>query len=251
MCVPKVGRSGTFRGFLLALACLLRAPPLWAAAAAGGCGQGERPRVGMGLGWAWQVSGRCAGALKTQREQEGVGVGKVTVKSVLTGSLSASRAPSGQGDVPPLLLSVHSREWPLPSPWTSESGTLPPWPRALSLQSPAVASRSEGGKRVAAEGRGAGPQGTDRCGRLTTLPPPPHPLSWTADHRAVGGGGGASGPAGARGYHAREAGRPPAQEEEVASEGLAQGRAAGQREGPDAGAGRDVWGLWAVQAVCV
>lgn len=160
----------------MALACLLRAPPLWAAAAAGGCGQGEQPRVGMGLGWAWQVSGRCAGALKTQREQEGVGVGKVTVKSVLTGSLSASRAPSGQGDVPPLLLSVHSREWPLPSPWTSESGTLPPWPRALSLQSPAVASRSEGGKRVAAEGRGAGPQGTDRCGRLTTLPPPTPPF---------------------------------------------------------------------------
>ena len=127
----------------------------------------------MGLGWAWQVSGRYAGALKTQREQEGVGVGKVTIKSVLTGSLSASRAPSGQGDVPPLLLSVHSREWPLPSPWTSESGTLPPWPRALSLQSPAVASRSEGGKRVAAEGRGAGPQGTDRCGCLTALPPHP------------------------------------------------------------------------------
>lgn len=81
--------------------------------------------------------------------------------------------------------------------------------------------------------------------------PPPRPLSWTAGHRAVGGGGGASGPAGGRGYHAREAGRPPAQEEEVASEGLAQGRVAGQREGPDARAGRDVGLLGSTGYLCV
>lgn len=163
----------------MAPACLLRTLPLWVVAAAGGCGQGDLPRVGMGSGWAWQVSGRCAGALKTQREQEGVEVGKVTAKSVLTAFLSASRAPSGQGDVPPLLLSVLSREWLLPSPWTSKSGTLPPWPRALSLQSPAVPSRSEGGKRVGAEARGLALRGqTD-----VVASPLPAPSSFILDCR--------------------------------------------------------------------
>ena len=115
------------------------------------------------------------------------------------------------------------------------------------------AQRCPAGLRVGS-GWGRRPGGWPSGDRQMWWPhrsPPPRPLSWTAGQRAVGGGGGASGPAGGRGYHAREAGRPPAQEEEVASEGLAQGRVAGQREGPDAGAGRDVGPLGSAGCLCV
>ena len=128
---------------------------------------------GLGMGLAGERK-MCWGS----QDSEGAGgveVGKVTVKSALTAFLSVSRAPSGQGDIPPLLLSVHSREWPLPSPWTSTSGTLPPWPRALSLQRPAGPSRSEGGKRAGAEGGGLALR--DRQMWWPHRSPPPHPLS--------------------------------------------------------------------------
>lgn len=66
-----------------------------------------------------------------------------------------------------------------------------------------------------------GPKVGGRFGHLSSHCP--SSLSWTAGLRAVGGGRGASEQAGSRGCHAGEEGRPPAQEKEVASEGLAQG----------------------------